>query len=215
MHRSRTLSVLSIFLVLVLTTMARADLPESPVCGDVNDNGQVNAGDALLVLKKGVGQPVTLNCGDALELARYGHVDQLPGTSSFSYGVLLGTKVSIANDALITHLGVLGIEAGPFVQLALYSDSAGEPADLVVSTSPKALAVGAQEIPVVATNVTVGDYWLMATFDDTAAIGYETNVGSSVVKWVYHTLGFPLPQPFGTPQTYAGQIFNMWVRAVE
>jgi len=33
-----------------------------PVCGDVNDNGTVTSTDALLVLKKGVGQPISLNC---------------------------------------------------------------------------------------------------------------------------------------------------------
>jgi hypothetical protein len=33
-----------------------------PVCGDVNDSGSVNTSDALLTLRKGVGQQVTLDC---------------------------------------------------------------------------------------------------------------------------------------------------------
>lgn len=34
----------------------------SPVCGDVNDDGSVKTGDALLVLRKAVAQPVALDC---------------------------------------------------------------------------------------------------------------------------------------------------------
>lgn len=33
-----------------------------PVCGDVNKSGSVNTSDALLVLRKGVGQTITLDC---------------------------------------------------------------------------------------------------------------------------------------------------------
>jgi photosystem II stability/assembly factor-like uncharacterized protein len=37
-------------------------LAADPVCGDVNDTGTVSASDALLVLKKGVDQPIELDC---------------------------------------------------------------------------------------------------------------------------------------------------------
>jgi hypothetical protein len=38
-----------------------------PVCGDVNDSGTVNTSDALLVLRKAVDQPITIDC-DRYEL---------------------------------------------------------------------------------------------------------------------------------------------------
>jgi len=52
----------------VLTTLSAAllqaavALADAPVCGDVNNNGAVQASDALLVLRNAVGQPVTLTC---------------------------------------------------------------------------------------------------------------------------------------------------------
>jgi hypothetical protein len=35
---------------------------QKPICGDVNNSNSINTSDALLVLKKGVGQPITLAC---------------------------------------------------------------------------------------------------------------------------------------------------------
>lgn len=51
---------LTAFTLLSLTNVAGAATP--PVCGDVNSNGSISSSDALLVLKKGVGQAVTLQC---------------------------------------------------------------------------------------------------------------------------------------------------------
>lgn len=46
--------------VVLLADVASAGAP--PVCGDVNDSGDVNTTDALLVLRDAVDQPVTLDC---------------------------------------------------------------------------------------------------------------------------------------------------------
>ncbi len=48
-------------LAAMLLTAGRA-AADDPICGDVNDSGTVSASDALLVLQKGVQQPVELNC---------------------------------------------------------------------------------------------------------------------------------------------------------
>jgi len=49
-------------LALLSIAGAPAQAATAPVCGDVNSNGSISSSDALLVLKKGVGQAVTLQC---------------------------------------------------------------------------------------------------------------------------------------------------------
>jgi hypothetical protein len=53
-----TLAAYLCLCALMATTAAAGE----PVCGDVNDTGTVNTSDALLVLRKGVGQVVELDC---------------------------------------------------------------------------------------------------------------------------------------------------------
>ena len=61
--------VVTAFVVLAVTAgYARGAF----VCGDVNNNGGINTSDALLVLKKGVGQPVDLVCGPTGQPAQTG-----------------------------------------------------------------------------------------------------------------------------------------------
>jgi hypothetical protein len=55
-------TALFVFFVLFQCTPATAGAPSAPVCGDVNDSGSVNTSDALLTLRRGVGQQVTLDC---------------------------------------------------------------------------------------------------------------------------------------------------------
>ena len=57
MFQSTTVTAALTILLLGVTANA-AD----PICGDMNDSGGVNTTDALLVLKKGVGQNLTLPC---------------------------------------------------------------------------------------------------------------------------------------------------------
>ena len=52
----------SMFAGIVFCASATLALATAPVCGDVNATNSVNTTDALLVLKKGVGQDLTLNC---------------------------------------------------------------------------------------------------------------------------------------------------------
>jgi hypothetical protein len=61
MHNS-ILSVAVAALALWTATIASAGDEPVPICGDVNDSGAINTSDALLVLRKGVGQDVDLPC---------------------------------------------------------------------------------------------------------------------------------------------------------
>lgn len=56
----REMTILAALAAVILSTgVARA---ADPVCGDVNGSGTVSTGDALAVLKFGVGQQVALQC---------------------------------------------------------------------------------------------------------------------------------------------------------
>jgi hypothetical protein len=57
-----SVTVLVATLLMLSAVPATAGIPAAPVCGDVNDSGTVNTSDALAVLRKGVGQQVTLDC---------------------------------------------------------------------------------------------------------------------------------------------------------
>lgn len=53
----------------VMTLFAYAPVFAADICGDVNESSSVLTSDALLVLKKAVGQPVTLTCPAIDDLA--------------------------------------------------------------------------------------------------------------------------------------------------
>jgi len=60
------LAVLAVFLIPALAAWSTS-AGAAEVCGDVNDSGEVSATDALLVLRKGVGQDVNLQCGPSAQ----------------------------------------------------------------------------------------------------------------------------------------------------
>ena len=58
----------------------------------------------------------------------YGNAVEFPGASQHTPGYLLGGPISVPQASTLTHLGVIAKSGGPHVILALYSDTAGEPA---------------------------------------------------------------------------------------
>ncbi len=54
----KTITTATLAALILRATAALA----APVCGDVNESSSVTSTDALLVLKKSVEQPVTLDC---------------------------------------------------------------------------------------------------------------------------------------------------------
>ncbi len=82
-------------LVLLMVSPLPAAAVSVPVCGDVNATHTVNATDALLVLKKGVNQPITLDCS--------GYDNQFAACES---------ALSTANTSLGTCTGELGTCSG-------------------------------------------------------------------------------------------------------
>lgn len=87
-------SIAIVILSAILLTAAVADAGE--ICGDVNDNGQVSASDALQVLRKSVDQPVELDCGPTGPLAKTG--DTIEYGKSTDGAIQAGTGESFRDN---------------------------------------------------------------------------------------------------------------------
>lgn len=212
--RHRTASAVLVVL-LTVGTAAAGDISTDPICGDVNDSATVTSGDALLVLKSAVGQPVSLQCGDCPSVAVYGTSEELPSPSFHTPDYLLGSKIKITSSATVTHLSLIAKAFGPKVKMALYTDDGGVPDELVVGSSAHTLVVGRQDIPVTATPVAAGFYWLVAVYDSNASIAYDE--GGSNPPYVYRAFSFsdPLPAVFGSASFDGAQSYSYYVKVIQ
>jgi len=212
-HRCATSALLAVFLS--AGTAIAGGLPPEPICGDVNVSNTVTSSDALLVLKSSVGQPVTLECRDCPAVEKYGISDELPSPSTHLANYLLGSDVKITSSATVTHLSVIAKASGPQVKMALYTDDNGVPDELVVGTAAHTLGVGVQEIPVAATPVAAGHYWIMAIFDSNASIAFSN--GEPNPPYAYRELAFsdPLPAVFGPANFDDAQSFSYYVKVIQ
>lgn len=203
-------------LVLAVPASSRAGAVLEPLCGDVNASSTVNSSDALLVLRKGVGQNITLKCGDCPAVGRYGVPLDQPTNSEFSPGYLLGHRIQVATDSTVTHLGVF-TKSGSGVkgQFGLYTDVGGVPGTLVVETVQRELVDGFQEIPVAATPVSAGTYWMMGLYDEVAHIAIGSDFSTQTIRYRNHLAGTALPETFGANSTYPGATFSYWIKVIE
>jgi hypothetical protein len=189
-------------------------LPQ-PICGDVNESLTVTSGDALLVLRSAVGQPVALQCGDCPAVAAYGITTELPSSSQHTAHYLLGSVLNISVPATVTHLSLIAKTGGPQVKMALYTDSGGVPDELVVGTTAHTLVAGVQDFPVPATPVAAGDYWIMAVYDTDASIAYDFEDGNPSYAFRLHTFSDPLPAEFGPAVVAGSQSFSYYLRVIQ
>lgn len=67
--QGRTVTLLSAVLMAVVLGGTVCGAQAADICGDVNESGSLTAGDALMVLKGAVGQPVELKCRAITDLA--------------------------------------------------------------------------------------------------------------------------------------------------
>ena len=138
----------------------------------------------------------------------YGNDVLLPATSSHTPNYLLGSAITVPVSGTLTTVSMIAMNAGPNYQVAVYDNAGGNPGNLLTSASG-VLAVGTNLIDVPDVTVTAGTYYMVAVFDAVANIGYEVG-GTETVWYIAFTQGSALPDPFGTPLTYTGQIFNFY-----
>jgi hypothetical protein len=145
----------------------------------------------------------------------YGNAAEFPGSSSHTPDYLLGSAVHVPLSATLTHLSVIAKSAGSRVVLALYSDSGGEPDQLVAATPATTMSVGANEIPVTPTLLSAGTYWIMGVYETDASIGFDETDTGAVVYYLYNPFADPLPASIEWPSLYLGHRFNYYLNVLE
>ncbi|MFN2378168.1 MAG: hypothetical protein ABR538_16675 [Candidatus Binatia bacterium] len=193
-------------LVLALAGPAAAE----NVCGDVNASGTVTSGDALLVLRKAVGQDVDgMLCG--LE-NQFGDPDDYNDTVYVPQNYLLGQEFQVDRVSIVTHIGVITRVGGPKGRFTIYSDDNGSPGEYVAGTFYVDLKLGAQKIPVtMQKGLQPGNYWLVARFNTTTEVAGNPDAGdSAVIKYKFQDAD-GAPGTFGEAEQYTGQRLNYWV----
>jgi hypothetical protein len=203
--RTSLLAALAASLFLVASASA------SDVCGDVNDSGELSTSDALLVLRASVGLDVTLICEIGPVADTFGFTTDFVTSDTFGAGFLLGIPIEIDEQATITHFGIISKSSGQQVRFALYTDADDVPQDLVIGSSAATLVGGLQEIPVPATQVAAGTYWLMALYDKEAIVGSDFS-GEMTVRLRAFDFEASFPNQFGSDQSYTGDRFNYYVK---
>ena len=137
-----------------------------------------------------------------------GYVDR-GGLGLVGANTLHGSQITFAAASSVTAFGVIGRAGGPHVKMALYTDSGGKPSKLVASTDGSALVSGRLEIPVKATPVAAGTYWVMAVYDTVASYGQQNVTVTSASS--SQTYGSALPATYPSGSTYRGNALNYYV----
>lgn len=144
---------------------------------------------------------------------RFGNLDPFDAGSSHAPDLLLGSPLEIPRAGRVIELGVIVVQSGPRLQLALYTDDNGRPGTLVAWTRAVPMVVGDMHLAVEAeTPIPRGKYWIMGDYDKNASIGIDYSDSDAEVAYTSVPFGSPLPDPFSTsPSTYQGQRFNYYV----
>jgi hypothetical protein len=197
---------------LVLAMAGTASAGEEPVCGDVNDSGDVTTSDALNVLRKAVGQNLNLYCG--IE-NRFGDTDDYNETSIIQPNHLLGQLINVPRASTLTHWGIITRKGGGQVRFALYTDDGGSPGTLVTGSLVQPLELGVQEIVTGAPKaIAPGNYWLMANFDSVTEVAGDEDSGDQDIIKYKETSYLGNPGTFGEALQYTGQRLNYWIKVL-
>ena len=177
-------------------------------------------GDGFGAMEPASGVNPGLDCDDedamvsCVREIRRGNGVELDDPSNHLRNYLLGSAIHVPTGGMtLTALALIGMEAVANVKMALYTDSSGEPDELVVATSSTPVPVGVLEIPVAPTRLPAGTYWIMAVYDVDASIGSAFAREDYYAVVQYRALDFsdPIPSTFGDPVTYTGRMFNYYM----
>ncbi|MFH1383206.1 MAG: hypothetical protein ABIH70_10035 [Chloroflexota bacterium] len=121
-------------------------------------------------------------------------------TSGESPGYFLLDKYTASATGTVTNIGIKAIRGGN-VKVAIYSDNAGQPGDLLAAVNTDSPVVaGWNSIPITATPVTLGTVYWLAYISDTPSIYYYINPapGSESLYKATPYAGFSFPASAGT-----------------
>ena len=150
----------------------------------------------------------------------YGSNGPILSTSTQGADYLLGQEISVTQVSLITHFGVNFQGTNGFAEYSIYDDtgSGGLPGDLIVSTgsvNTDSLTLdvdGYTEIALTAaTNLQVGNYWLMGLSANKLFIGETSPPTTTITAYIAHNYGVALPSPSGITATYSDSTFGYYI----
>src|SRR5581483_3431966 len=117
-------------------------------------------------------------------IERFGNLEQFDAGSSHAPDLLLGSPLEIPRAGRVIELGVIVVQNGPRLQLALYTDDNGRPGNLVAWTRPTPMVVGDMHLAVEAeAPIPRGTYWIMGDYDKNASIGIDYSDGDAQVAY--------------------------------
>tara|TARA_B110000114_G_C14958142_1_gene343213 strand:- start:62 stop:838 length:777 start_codon:yes stop_codon:yes gene_type:complete len=96
---------------------------------------------------------------------------------------LLGVKFNLSDNGILNSLNLIGRNTGAQVKMAVYDDLNGVPNDLIVISNIGVVGEGILSLPVPNTNLTPGNYWIMAIYDEDG--GHTFNTYSDPGNFVY------------------------------
>lgn len=168
-------------------------------CGVHDSAGTVGSADVA----------ITVTCAATPTVE--GAYDDRGQTGLVAGSTLIGNKVTLTASS-ITAFGSIGRSASAHIKMALYTDSAGMPSKLVVGTVGTTTVNGRLEIPVTATVVPAGDYWVMAVYDSALDYSYGQQSTNTTTASASQTYASALPATFPTSgSSYSGGTINYYV----
>jgi len=118
-----------------------------------------------------------------------------------SANYLIGNQYYLAENGVLRSINMIGNHTGTNVQMAVYTDNAGRPGNLVMAANAGLVVGGTVTFPVTPTQLYPGNYWIMAVF---SASGEATFGDGGYVASYYEVLNFgsPMPNTFTSTQHY-------------
>ena len=114
---------------------------------------------------------------------------------------LLGNQYNLSENGVLQSINIIGNHTGTNVQMAVYTDNAGRPGNLVVAANAGLVVGGTVTFPVTPTQLYTGNYWIMAVFSS----GGEATFGDGGYVAAYYEIlnfGSPMPNVFTSTQHY-------------
>jgi hypothetical protein len=140
-----------------------------------------------------------VNCTSGRCVVRDGNVAQFSSSTNVIANYIFAVPVAVPYAITVTALGSIGTATGggTFV-MGLYTDSGGRPSSLLATASPASMVVGTQEVPVTATAIAAGTYWVAASVASpgTNKWGFQSTGTDYAAAYTY-TGGLPAAAPAG------------------
>lgn len=142
----------------------------------------------------------------------FGNPVEFPDTRNVGANSLLGNRISVPAGSTLSHFGLILKEGSANVVMALYTDSATGPRNLVALTPITAVSPGRNEMTMTPFPLAAGNYWLMAVYDGAVGVGLSRSDTTAVARTSPVGFSASLPSPLSFSQQSSGQRYNYYVR---